>query len=262
RGRRNNRREFETASTLVLGRARVGQRSKTRYSLLAIRNLSLLLLIVVIAGLLWLTLDDRFYIYHADVVGAVRTSPEEVFRASGLLGLHVMWVRPGEVESRILAELPGLESARVACGLLDDCAITVVERQPRVMWNENGQLWWIDAGGVVFPAPGTLPEGWLIQGPLPREEDGRLDERVRVALTELWSLEADVPQSLYYVPGRGLMFTAERGYRVILGQGPGMAERLQVLACLMTDLEARSLMPQFVDVRFPGAPYYSLTNEW
>ena len=261
-GWQKNRREFETTSTLVLGRARVRQQPKTRNSQFAIRNLLLLLLIAVIVGVLWLTLDDRFYVYRADVVGTARVAPEEVFRASGLLGIHVLWVRPAEVEARILAELPGLESAQVACGLLDDCAIAVVERKPRVMWEEDGQLWWVDDGGVVFPAPGLLSEGWFVRGPLPRDEDGRLDERVRVALTELWSVGAHVPQSLYYVPGRGLTFTDERGYRVILGQGPGMAQRLRVLALQAADLEARGLTPRFVDVRFSDAPYYSLTNEW
>jgi hypothetical protein len=139
-----------------------------------------------------------------------------------------------------------------------------------VTWDEDGQLWWIDADGVVFsamapgpaPAQGTLSEGWLVRGPLPRGEDGRLDERVRVALAELWSSGMSVPSSLAYVPGRGLVFTDERGWRVILGQGPGMGRRLQVLEWLAADLQARGLTPRFVDVRFPDAPYYSLTNDW
>ena len=31
---------------------------------------------------------------------------------------------------------------------------------------------------------------------------------------------------------------------------------------LERDLQARGLTPQFVDVRFAEAPYYSLTNAW
>ena len=262
-GRQKDRQGFETASTLVLGRARVGQQPKTSSSQFAVRSLSFLLLIAVIAGALWLTLDDRFYVYRADVVGTARVASEEVFRASGLLGLHVLWVRPAEVEASVLAALPGLESAQVSCGLLsEDCVIAVVERKPKVMWDEDGQLWLVYDDGVVFPAPAVLSEGWVVRGPLPRDEDGRLDERVRVALTELWSVGAQVPQSLDYVQGRGLVFTDERGYRVVLGQGAGMAERLQVLELVAADLEARGLTPRFVDVRFSDAPYYSLTNEW
>ncbi len=271
-GRRKKKRRFETAGTLILGRARVGRSSKIRHSRFAIRHLLILSLVTMAVGALWLALDDRFYVYHVNVVGAVRVSPDEVFRASGLPGLHILWARSAEIEARVLTALPTLESARAVCGLQPPapgtglpaalCTITVVERQPRVMWDEDGQLWWIDDAGVIFSAQGTLSEGWLVRGPLPRDDDGRLDERVRIGLAELWTSGADVSPPFTYVPGRGLVFTDERGWRVIVGQGPGMAMRLQVLEWLAADLEARGLTPRFVDVRFSDAPYYSLTNEW
>jgi hypothetical protein len=290
--RKKKKRRFETAGPMILGQVRVGRSSQTRHSpfaihpsRVAVRNVLLLLLVVVAVGALWLALDDRFYVYHADVVGVVRVSPGAVFQSSGLPGLHILWVRPDEVEARILAALPTIESAQVACGLHLPasgaglplrCTINVVERQPRVMWDEGGQLWWIDAEGVIFPASLSSPsmggggEGWLVRGPLPRGEDGWLDEPVRIALAELWAVSgAGNPPpgvgesaSLDYVPGRGLVLTDERGWRVILGQGPGMDERLRVLERLVANLEARGLRPRFVDVRFADAPYYSLTNDW
>lgn len=273
---------------MILGRARVRQSPKARGAQFAVRNswfairsVLVVLLFVIAVGALWLALDDRFYVYDADVVGVVRVSPDDVFQASGLPGLHILWVCPADVEARILAALPTLESAHVICGLQvpalnagpqSRCAITVAERQPRVMWNEDGQLWWIDAEGVIFPASPSIPPsggdggaaagGWLVRGPLPRGEDGWLDARVRVALTELWAAGVGVSPSLDYVPGRGLVFVDERGWRVILGQGPGMDGRLQVLERLVSSLTARGLTPRFVDVRFPDAPYYSLANEW
>jgi len=64
------------------------------------------------------------------------------------------------------------------------------------------------------------------------------------------------------MPARGLVFVDERGCKVILGRGPGMDRRLQVLDELVADLEARGLTPRFVDVRFADAPYYSLINDW
>ena len=241
-----------------------------------LRGLLLLVLVAAAAAALWLTLDDRFYIYHADVVGAARVSPDDIFRASGLPGFHILWVRAVEVEDRLLAAQPSIESAQVVCRLQlqslassaespTKCTITVVERQPRMLWDDDGQLWWIDAEGVIFSADGDveemLSEGWLIRGPLPQGEDGQLDQRVRVALTELWATGVDM-SLLYYVPGRGLVFTDERGWRVIVGQGPGMERRLQVMERLVADLETRGLAPRFVDVRFANAPYYSLVNEW
>jgi len=298
--RQSKRQRYEAAGAMVLGRARTRPApASLPAQWYRLRNSLLLVLALVAVGALWLALDERFYVYHAGVQGAVRSSPDEVFRASGLPGLHILWVRPAEVEARILAALPDLASARVACHLPARCKIAVVERQPQLMWDENGQVWWIDAEGVIFsPSPSLSPSGGdasslpsaggevsflppaggevsflppaggdgggalLVRGSLPRQEDGRLDERVRVALAELWAAGADVTSTLTYVPGRGLVYTDERGWRVILGQGPGMNKRLQVLQWLAADLQARGVTPRFVDVRFPDAPYYSLINDW
>ena len=273
RRRRKKGRRFEATGVLIWGRPRVTQRPAASRVLSArLRGALVLLVGLCVVGGLWLALDDRFYIYHADVVGAVRLSPDEIFRASGLSGLHILWARSSTIERRILEALPTLESAYAKCRLPAKCGIVVVERQPKVTWDENGIVWWIDADGVIFQPPHSFPSdggdagggagGWTIRGPLPRDEGDQLNERVRVGLSELWATGADVALVYEYVPGRGLMFTDERGWPVFLGQGPGMAERLSVLERLTADLEMDGLTPLFVDVRFPDTPYYSLTNNW
>jgi hypothetical protein len=263
REKRKESRQFESAGVLTWGPSRVQRRpAASRVLSRRSRGVILLLMGAVMAGSLWLTIDDRFYISSVDVAGTVRVSCDEIVQASGLSGLHILWARPAEIENRILNALPTVESVQAKCRLPASCAIVVVERQPRVVWEENGLLWWIDAAGVIFNAEGPLSEGWTIRGPLPRDEDGRLDERVRVGLTELWATGEDVASTFDYVPARGLVFADERGWRVILGQGPGMAKRLQVLERLTADLEARGVTPRFIDVRFADAPYYSLTDDW
>ena len=248
---------------MVLERARIERTPAASGTLWhRVRFILVSVLIVAAAAASWVGLDDRFYVYHAEVTGAVRVSPEEVFRASGLQGLHILWARPAQIEARILAAFPSLVSVDVACRLPARCTIAVVERQPKTMWDENGQLWWVDDEGVVFPAEGALAEGFLVQGPLPRDENGRLDERVRVAVAELWASGANIAPTLQYVPGRGLLLTDARGWRVFVGQGPGMRQRLQILEWLAADLQARGITPRFVDVRFPDAPYYSVINDW
>jgi hypothetical protein len=258
---------------LAWGPSRIRRRpAASRVMWLRLRGLLLVTLIAVAAAGVWLGLDDRFYIQRADVTGAVRVSAGEVFRASGLPGLHILWARPSEIEKRILEALPTLESVRVKCTLPARCGISVIERQPKVIWEENGVVWWIDADGMIFQPPMVLTSAagdtmgeaqrWVVRGPLPRNEKDHLNDRVCVGLSELWATGADVALEYEYVPGRGLMFTDERGWPVFLGQGPGMAERLSVLERLTADLEMGGLTPLFVDVRFPDTPYYSLTNNW
>lgn len=261
------RHRYETAGVMALGGAH-RQRASARVRLRWLRNLLALLTVLVAAGGLWLTLDERFYIYDAEVLGADRVASADLFEASGLSGLHILWVDSDEIEADIRSAFPTLKRAEVVCGLPAKCTIAVIQREPEVVWKESGdaqsagQVWWIDAEGVVFPDQGMFPGGWEVRGPLPRDEDNQLKERVRVAITELLAAETDVSQLFYYIPGRGLVFTDARGGRIVLGEGAGMTERLRVLHSLMDDLEARGLTPQVVDVRFPEAPYYSLSNNW
>lgn len=258
RRQRTTRRKFETAGTLVISRKRVQALPRLRWLWRAL----VVLVVVIVALALWVLLDDRFYVYSADVEGTVRVSPREVFRASDLPGLHVLWVKPGEIEAQILAALPSLESAEVACRLPSNCTIAVVERQPRMVWSDGGQLWGVDADGVIFLAEEAFTEAWVVRGPLPQDEDGLLAEPARVALAELWASGIEMSPELTYMPSRGFVITDRRGWRVVVGQGAGMDARLEALEIVAAHLEAREVTPKFVDVRFLEAPYYSLTNEW
>jgi len=260
RRRRTTKSRFETAGTLALGRSRAPSQPRPWWRWL--RRVLLVLAVLIVGLVVWGLLDDRFYVYDADVVGTVRVSPEQVFWASDLPGLHVLWANPGRLEAQILAELPSLESAEVVCQLPSNCTITVAERQPRMMWNDGGQLWGVGADGVVFSTEEAFTEAWVVHGPLPKDESDLLAEPARVALADLWASGVEMAPELVYVPSRGFVIIDSRGWRVIVGQGTGIGARLEVLEAVAADLEARGIDPEFVDVRFPEVPYYSLTNEW
>jgi hypothetical protein len=269
--KRPRKRRYEQAGSVVLNQVRLGQAPislrKSRWLHIGLWT-TVALAIAAGALALWLTWDSRFYVYDAEVVGTRQLSSGELFRASRLEGLHILWARSAAIESHLLDEFPSLESVAVSCSLPSNCTISVVERQPRVLWNDQGELWWIDEEGTVFSAEdgeagsdaaNEAAGRWLVTGPLPRGEDGNLDEQVRVALTELWASGADIPTEFEYGPDRGLSFTDRHGWRVIVGRGSGMDERLRALERLTTHLESRGVTPLLVDVRFPKAPYYSGT---
>jgi hypothetical protein len=268
RGRRRKK-HYDSGGSVVLGQVHLGQAPislrKSRW--LRTGGWVLVALAIAAGGLVvWLTLDARFYVYSAEIGGVRRVSEGEIFEASELMGLHILWARPAAIEARILDKLPSVESVEVACSLPSDCRIAVAERQPRVLWDEDGQLWWIDEEGAVFPAQGGATNldaakdtrgRWLVRGPLPRSDEGNLDEQVRVALTELWTSGEDVPTEFDYTTEHGLSFVEAHGWTVIIGQGAGMGERLRILEQLTAHLKARGVTPRFVDVRFPKAPYYA-----
>jgi hypothetical protein len=266
---------------VVLNRVKLGQAPVSLHRMRwTQRGLWILLVLAVLGGGLglWLTLDARFYVYDAEIVGNRRLSHQEIFEASGLWGLHILWARSATIESRILEALPSLESVTASCTLPSACTISIVERRPRVLWDSrsgaSGGLWWIDEEGAIFAGTASVPvqddgagasgqEGaagrWVVTGPLPREDghaQDHLDEQVRVALAELWESGRDLSTAFRYSPEQGLSFVDEHGWRIIVGRGPGMARRLQVLDLLVAHLESSGVTPRFVDVRFADAPYY------
>jgi len=261
---------YERAGSVVLNSVKLGQApislNKIRWRH---RWIWIVVAVAAVVGALalWLTLDGRFYIYEAQIEGTRRLAPEQVFDASGLRGLHILWARPATIESQILEALPSLESVEASCQLLPaECSILVAERRPRVLWDESGQLCWIDDQGAVFDAGDAATDAaglgedagqWSVTGPLPREEDGNLDAQVRVALAELWESKRALPGVFQYSPDLGLSFVDERGWRVVVGQGAGMGRRLRVLDGLTAHLASAQVTPRFVDVRFPDAPYYA-----
>ena len=251
-------RRYRTAAPLALGRTRL-RRSGSRRRLLAgwLRATLLIVTLIGVVVALWLTLDDRFYVYDASIVGADGVMRESVLRASRLPGIHIFWVRSSDVVSNILAGNPGLESATVTCRLPADCTIAVVERQPLIVWEDAGQVWCVDEAGLATPSEGSLPSGWLVRGQLPLKDDNTLDEPVRVGLEELWAAGVDMTQVMYYTPELGLVFVDQRGWRVAVGVGRGMAPRLEALEQVAANLQARGVTPGLVDVHLPNAPYYT-----
>jgi cell division protein FtsQ len=226
-----------------------------RIGLSALGGMALLLFI------LWFAFSPQFYVTRAEVVGAQRIPAEAIFAASGLERLHILWANPRAAERRILETIPSVAQVRVSCRLPARCVIAVTEREPVAAWEQGGVYYWVDRAGGAFPAAGPLEGKWRVNGPLPTDEKGLVARDVLVGLEELERLGVR-PGPILYRPGRGLVLEDPAGWRVVVGQGTGMARRLQVYLKIRAHLLEKGITPKFVDVRFPDAPYYSVTNDW
>jgi hypothetical protein len=217
--------------------------------------------IALLGLVLWFAFSPQFYVTSAQVVGAQRVPPQAIFAASGLQRLHILWANPRAAERRILENIPSIERARVSCQLPARCVIAVTEREVMAAWEQGGVYYWVDRAGGAFPAAGPLEGEWRVSGPIPTDKRGLVVQDVLVGLEELERLGVR-PGPVLYRPGRGLVLEDPAGWRVVVGQGTGMARRLQVYMKIRAHLVAKGITPRFVDVRFPDAPYYSVTNDW
>ena len=218
-------------------------------------------LVLLLGVALWIGLSPRFTVASAVVTGASRVCGEAVVAASGLRQQHILRVDERAAARRILEQVPSVKQVEISCGLPADCVIAVVEREPLLTWDSGEGLLWVDAAGAAFAAPQLLEGRWVVSGPLPVDERGLVDSEVLLGLAELTRLGIR-PGPISYRPGRGLVLDDPAGWRIVLGQGTGMEQRLRVYAAVRAYLLAEGIHPRFVDVRFPAAPYYSESSDW
>lgn len=260
--RRGRRLKVEQTVPMVLGRARVAEQPARSRLQVHPRWLALGLGMILLVGLgLTLVYSPRFRVAEPEVVGASRIAAATIVDASGLRQQHILAVNERQAESRILVQMPSLAEAHVDCHLPADCVISVVERPLLLTWESESGLVWVDGAGGTFPAGEPLVGSWLVHGPLPLDAHGRVERAVLEGLADLTQLGIR-PGNVTYRPGRGLVLDDPAGWRVVVGQGRGMARRLQVYALVRQHLLDHSIRPRFVDVRFPDAPYYSVENDW
>jgi cell division septal protein FtsQ len=214
--------------------------------------------LLVVGAILWVWLSDTFYVTRIGVAGNALTPAQEIVQISGIGGQHMLWVNHAAASERIANGIPSVKSARVDCQLPNRCMIKVQERQPRVAWRFGGAVTWIADDGMAFAAQRdtNLP---LItieapQGPalLPGKE---ADQRIVKAAVAVAQAMPNVRQ-YKFTAEHGLEFQSERGFPVYLGLGDNMADRAMMWKAVDAELKQQGVTPQFVDLRYPVAPYF------
>jgi len=216
--------------------------------------------VVVIAAALFVIFGDTFYVTRVSVVGNTRTSAQEILQISEIGGEHILWVNHGEAAQRIAAGIPSIKSARVDCQLPNKCTIKVQERQPSVAWQFGGAVTWIADDGMAFAAKVVNGQDLQLvsieapQGPalLPGKE---ADQRTVNAALAVAKALPNV-RHYKYSAEHGLEFQSAAGFPVYLGLGENMADRAMLWKAVEAQLDQQGITPQFVDLRYPSAPYF------
>ncbi len=218
--------------------------------------------LVVVGAILWIWLSDTFYVTRISVAGNALTPAQEIVQTSGIGGQHMFWVNHTAASERIVNGNPAIKSARVDCQLPNRCTIKVQERQPSVAWRFGGAVTWIADDGMAFAAHREIDVPLITidapQGPalLPGKE---ADQRIVNSAVAVAKALPNVRQ-YKYTAEHGLEFQSKEGYPVYLGLGDNMADRAMMWKAIESELKAANVTPQFVDLRYPLAPYFEATN--
>jgi len=210
-----------------------------------------LLALILAALIASLFVSYNFYVYQAEIKGNSLLSAEEIYQLSQLDGQSIFFINPEEVAARLVIR-PEIVTATVTCRLPAQVTITIIERQPRVVWISRGQRFWIDEQGTILEARGELPEALQVeqtQGD-PPAIGNRLDP---TALAAVRAFQETFPQvrAVRYDLDKGLHFVDEHGFLIYLGDGENMERKAALMEALIEDLIRSGREAQAIDVRYP-----------
>lgn len=220
-------------------------------------------MILLLSAVLFLFFySDVFYVTNIRVGGVNYITVEEVFTYARIANYHIFWVTP-EMVAENVTEYPSVADANVRIGWPPNMVtITIEEREPALIWEQNGVAHWIDVQGNVMDIREDrndlvriIVEDPLIEGPV-GDPDG-LDSDIVFGVLQLHDLRPGVVAWRYH-PEFGLGFRNDNGWDVWLGIGTDMDEKMQIYESLSSDIIARGIQPGVVNIVNVDAPYYTV----
>ncbi len=233
---------------------------------------------------------SAFEVNTIDLEGAQRYSGTVILSQTDLLGKAIIALKPNEIEEQVLERFPGLASADVSVGLPASVTIKVVERQPVILWQQEGNPLWIDEEGVMFPIIGEAevqaevianndPPAAPVSEDITDEEPGESNpEEENEALLALFNepvFRRTTPEfvqgmlaMINYVPGGsalaydtefGLGWQDPQGWLVYFGMDSNNIEtKLLEYQTIVAALQEDGIIPALISLEFLDAPFYRL----
>jgi hypothetical protein len=231
-------------------------------------RLASVLIVLLLGVAIYLLLSlSYFRIPSATVLGNSRLTREEIESVTGVLGQSIFTVQPDEVETRLRMNYPELLSAQVNVYLPNHVYVSVTERQPVILWQQDEGFTWIDATGVAFRPRGLVAGLVPVKGlvvpppgsPSPDDPFSPPPYMQKELVDSILLLAPYVPADTTMVFDRtfGLGWTDSRGWKSFFGTSTkDMPLKVRVYQSLVDSLVSRGITPTFINVMYPDAPFY------
>lgn len=231
------------------------------------------LVAVSLAVLIYLVLTlPFFHVPAATVLGNDRISGEDINAVLGVTGQSIFTIKPEDLAVRLRMNYPDLASVEVKAYLPNHVYVTVSERQPLILWQQDDAYTWVDSMGVAFHPRGSAdglvsviglsipPSGAAVMSDPLVPPAFMQKELVDAILALAPAVPAD--STMIYDSSDGLGWKDSRGWTVFFGTGTDtMALKIQVYQTLANSLVERGTIPQFISVQYPEAPYYRMNDD-
>jgi len=235
------------------------------------RALSASLLILLTVTLYLLFTSPYFMIAAPQISGNNYLPTEAINDVLDLQGKPIFTIVPAELERALLIQHPGLADVEITLSLPNVARVSVTERQPALIWQQDGKIAWIDAEGIAFretaQVEGLVTVTALGPPPAPFVDESAHPEWVPppfIAPETVRALQALLPyippgSPIIYDPEDGLGWTDSRGWQVQFGDiTEEIGLKLRLYETIGQWLEANQIQPVLVNLAYPHAPYYRM----
>ena len=207
---------------------------------------------------------------EAQIIGSQIVTQADVNSVMNIAGQPIFMLTPSDLETRLRLNYPELVSVRVNVALPNLVSVNVTERKPAIRWEQGGGYTWVAEDGVAFKPRGEMV-GLIsvVAASAPPVAGGAVDPLTpapfisQEMIQSLKGLAGHVPpgQAILYDSRMGFGWNDPRGWRAYFGATPNDIElKMRVYESMVNSLTQRGIRPALINVTFPTAPYYRMTQ--
>ena len=268
--RRSTRRRFQVALLPVAPDAEIRGISIARPHLG--RRMFSFVVVALLGTALYLAFNlPQLQVTQAEVIGNQMLTPAEINTSLNIAGKPAFLLIPSDLEKQLRLSYPELLSAKVDITLPNTVSVQVTERKPVIRWQQGDGFTWVSEDGIAFrphgDVAGLIPV-MALSAP-PTEGNVSADPLtpapfISAELVQaLKGLAGHVPQGvpILYDTASGFGWSDPRGWRVYFGTSARDIElKVRVYESMVTSLTQRGIQPALINVTYPAAPYYRMSE--
>jgi cell division septal protein FtsQ len=257
------------------------------------RLISGLIFATMVFMLFTMSASSQYRIKQASILGNQRVSSTDMNLVIDVIGKPAFMVNLRDVKNRLSAAYPEFSQVSVSLTLPDYLSITVVEREPMIAWQMEGQTLWIDTDGVVFQARGEVVPQVIIESktipPVQVQQMEQMESSAKLLPSKMIQqngatntinvhildnslldaaiiLSQHVPSGvpLTYNEAHGLGWQTEQGWQTFVGFDlKEIDAKMALYESIVKNLSAQGITPGMISVEYMHAPYYRMERkEW
>jgi len=205
------------------------------------------------------------------VTGHQILAPAEINSALNITGQPIFLLIPSKLETELRLHFPELVYAHVTVALPNVVSVEIIERKPIIRWEQGGGYTWISEDGVAVRPRGEVAGLISIVALAAPPVEGNVSpDSLTPApfISAEWvqtiqGLAGHVPpgMTILYEAGFGFGWNDPRGWRVYFGTKASDVElKMRVYESMVNSLSQRGIRPALINVTYPTAPYYRLSE--